>query len=174
MSSFKIATSYFYQIRFFPKNYIPVSTAIFDPGWFHAELGPHNIFVDKRGIVNGIRILPIIECGKAASSCKGPDQCSDKQAPPHCNFLKTYRENLDQLNFKDMYEDIERLANEYKERYDIEDEIVIVLIVYETPKNPCSERIVLQQYFRDNGVECNELEYPLEERLKIKKGDFDF
>lgn len=31
----KILISYFYQIRFFKPNMIPLSTAAFDPKWFH-------------------------------------------------------------------------------------------------------------------------------------------
>lgn len=35
----KIYTSYFYQIRFFKPNMIPLSTAKYDPSWFHKGLG---------------------------------------------------------------------------------------------------------------------------------------
>ena len=31
----KIRLSYFYQIRFFKKNMIPMSTALSDPEWYH-------------------------------------------------------------------------------------------------------------------------------------------
>ena len=60
----EIRTSYFYQIRNFKKNMLPVSTAIYDPKWYHHNLGYNNIFEDKRGILNGLRILPIIDARK--------------------------------------------------------------------------------------------------------------
>lgn len=35
----KIYTSYFYMVRFMKPYMIPLSTAKFDPAWFHKELG---------------------------------------------------------------------------------------------------------------------------------------
>ena len=55
----------------------------------------------------------------------------------------------------------EDLAIRYKKHEYIDDEITIVLIVYETPKNPCSERGALIDYFNSHGVECKELDYPI-------------
>lgn len=55
----KLAISYFYQIRNFKKNMLPLSTAVSDPAWFHENLNNNHIFIDKRGIINGIRILPL-------------------------------------------------------------------------------------------------------------------
>ena len=55
----KIRTSYFYQIRNFKKNMIPVSTAMSDPLWYRPEQG-QEYFFDKRGIVNGLRYTPLI------------------------------------------------------------------------------------------------------------------
>ena len=46
-----------------------------------------------------------------------------------------------------MYNDMLTLAKNYKETENIEEEIILVLIVYETPTNPCSERKALQDYF---------------------------
>jgi len=37
----------------------------------------------------------------------------------------------------------------------------IVLIVYEAPNNPCSERKILQEYFNNHEIECKELEYSI-------------
>lgn len=157
----KIRTSYYYQIRNFKRNYIPVSTTQTDPLWFHDFTGDYNhIFKDKRGIVNGIRCLPIIKCGKAAQGCKGPDLCQYTPAPA-CPFLSSYRDNLAQLDFDTLLKDFSSLALQYQIHENIDDEITIVLIVYETPKNPCSERQALINYFTSNGIECKELEYPI-------------
>ena len=62
-----------------------------------------------------------------------------------------------------MYNDMLTLAKNYKETENIEEEIILVLIVYETPTNPCSERKALQDYFNNKGIECTELKYPIKE-----------
>lgn len=157
-----LRTSYFYQIRNFKRNMIPVSTAIFDPRWYHNFTGDYNyLFKDKREIVNGIRCLPIIECGRAASSCKGPEQCHYAPAATACPFLKSYRNNLEQLNINSLIDDFNYLASVYQIHEHLDDEITIVLIVYETPSNPCSERKALLDFFNSHGVECSELKYPI-------------
>lgn len=60
-----------------------------------------------------------------------------------------------------MMSDIENLAERYAIANNINEEIIIVLIVYETPNNPCSERKPLQDFFNSHGIECKELEYPI-------------
>ena len=45
----KIMTSYFYQIRFFKPYMIPLSTAKWDPKWFHRNQGQNYQFKDKNG-----------------------------------------------------------------------------------------------------------------------------
>jgi hypothetical protein len=50
-----------------------------------------------------------------------------------------------------MIADMQKFANEYKEKENIKDEIILVLIVYEAPNNPCSERKPLQEYFTSHG-----------------------
>ena len=157
-----LRTSYFYQIRNFKRNMIPVSTAIWDPKYFHNFTGDYNyLFKDKRGIVNGLRMLPIIECGKASSGCRGPESYSHTSSVPVCPFLMSYRNNLEQLNINTLINDFNYLASAYQKHENINDEITIVLIVYETPKNPCSERVALIDYFNSKGIECKELDYPV-------------
>ena len=72
-----------------------------------------------------------------------------------------------------MIMDMQNFAENYKRDEKIEEEIILVLIVYETPNNQCSERIPLQEYFTKHGWECKELEYPIQ-KLEIKKGEFEF
>lgn len=48
----KFYISYFYQIRFFKPNMIPISTAKWDPKWYSQNGKP---YIDKRGVVNGLR-----------------------------------------------------------------------------------------------------------------------
>ena len=61
----KVATSYFYQIRFFKPNMIPVSTAMWDPKWFHNFKNQYHVFKDRNGVYNGLRypaLSPKGEC----------------------------------------------------------------------------------------------------------------
>lgn len=170
----KIRTSYFYQIRNFKKNMLPVSTAIWDPQWFHDFTGDYDyIFKDKRGILNGIRIESIIEQGR--NSNHGPEVCPCEQKDfTSCSFLRQYRENLEKINFDTLMADMQHLAAWYQKEENIQDEIIIVLIVYEVPTNPCSERQPLQDYFNSHGVECKELEYPIFRLDSLKHESFDF
>lgn len=170
----KIRTSYFYQIRNFTHNMIPVSTAIWDPSWFHAFTGDYfHLFKDKRGILNGLRIESIIEQGRQSNH--GPDTCPCKTKDySTCSFLRQYRENLGKIDFNKMMADMEDLANRYAIANKINEEIIIVLIVYETPTNPCSERKSLQDFFNAHGVECKELDYPINSPASTKDELFDF
>ena len=59
LNSLKIKTSYFYQIRNFTPNMIPVSTAISDPDLVPGSAGKE-YYIDKRGIINGLRYEPLI------------------------------------------------------------------------------------------------------------------
>lgn len=62
-----------------------------------------------------------------------------------------------------MIKDMQKFADNYKQKENINEEIILVLIVYETPSNPCSERRALQDYFTSHEWECKELEYPIKE-----------
>ena len=170
----KIRTSYFYQIRNFTRNMIPISTAIWDPAWFHNFTNDYNYtFLDKRHIINGLRCNAIIEQGKESNH--GPEICPCENKDYNtCSFLSNYRKNLENIDFNKLISALKEYANYYKKEFEIENEIIIVFIVYETPTNPCSERKPLQDYFNSHGVECKELDYPINQ-LAIKKSPaFDF
>lgn len=158
----KIRTSYFYQIRNFTRNMIPISTAIWDPAWYHNFTQDYNhIFYDRRNILNGLRIETIIEQGRKSNHGSEICPCEGKDFQT-CSFLHNYKKNLENINFKEMIADMQKLADDYKEKEKINEEIILVLIVYETPNNLCSERIPLQQYFTEHGWECKELKYPID------------
>lgn len=55
-------------------------------------------------------------------------------------------------------EKFEKLGQKVKDFENFEEEPVCVLIVFETPKNPCSERIPLQNWFEDNGYILEEFD----------------
>ena len=50
----------------------------------------------------------------------------------------------------------ERLALKIKNKEGFEEEPEIVFLFHEAPDNPCSERWVVQQWFRANGYEISE------------------
>lgn len=170
----KIRTSYFYQIRNFTRNMIPISTAIFDPAWFHDFTGDYSyIFFDKRHIINGLRCKAIIEQGKQSNH--GPEicPCEDKNYNT-CSFLSNYRSNLENIDFEKLVTALQEYANYYQQEFNIKEEIIIVFIVYEAPNNPCSERKPLQDYFNSHGIECKELDYPINQLVIKKNSVFDF
>lgn len=154
---------------------IPVSTALWDPLWYHDSTKDYNyIFKDKRGILNGLRCECIIEQGRQLLDygiIKCP--CEEKNYLS-CSFLQEYRKNLDKIDFNKMITDMENFANEYQKNEGFIEEPIIVLIVYETPKNNCSERQPLIDYFNSHGIECKELEYPIQYLDHIQNKPFEF
>ena len=150
----KIMTSFFYRIRFFKPNMIPMSTALWDQKWFHDGKGPNHIFIDKNGIYNGLRILPLVPKNHDPNLDCGSNNCSKN--PPNCNYLINYRKQLDSINFDEFMNLLEIKAKELLEKRGIYEEPIVVFIVYEVPQEKCSERIVIQSWLRDNGVDVKE------------------
>lgn len=148
----KIYTSYFYQIRHFKRHMIPLSTAVWDPKWFHQHA--MTVYKDKNGVYNGFRIEEFVPRNH---ECRGFDDC-DAQVRGECNFLKQYRQQLDELDFDSVTEFFDQLCLTVNQWEHFEEEPVIVLIVYESPENPCSERRVIQEWFKDHGVIVEELD----------------
>lgn len=150
-----IYISYFYQIRFFKHNMIPISTAAWDPRWYHDFKGKDYVFKDKNGVYNGLR-ADILAPGKSCHNlCNGYDNCLI-QNPKCCDFLKYYRKQLDEINFSSFISILNELGNSIKSAENFPEEPEIVLIVYETPDNLCSERGVLKEWFSDNGYKLQE------------------
>ena len=93
-----IYTSYFYMVRFFPENLIPISTAVWDPKWFHDNKDQSYQFKDKRGVINGIR---------ASIFAPGPDlggYCSPScgMEPSSCQVLLRYGLQLSKLDVENV------------------------------------------------------------------------
>ena len=155
----KLYTSYFYQIRNFTKNMIPVSTAMWDPKWYHDWMGQGYVFKDKRGIYNGIRA----ECFHYDDSEHPCECCSlTPRDPEKCSFLRHLHTQYDKLNFDDIMQRCNRLASYIQSIEGWHIEPILVFMFYETPRNLCSERGVLQNWFKDNGYNLQELQYPIE------------
>lgn len=146
----KIFITYFYNIRFFKPHMIPISTAVWDPKWYHDFQGHDIIFKDKNNVLNGIR-YPDLSPANIAPCCP----CENKD-PTTCQFIKDYAEYLDTLDFDKVYSDLTFIGNKGKEILKFDEEPEICLMVYEKPDNPCSERKSLIEYFNKHGIPITE------------------
>ncbi len=151
----KCWTSYFYQVRNFPTNMIPLSTAVWDPSWYHRSRGNSYVYRDKRGIINGLRISPLMPGKELDGLCHGVKGCDSR--PWMCQFLKGYREQLDKIGFNYFMSRLEEYVSRLQELgwIDVPNPEVAFLF-HETPTNICSERIEVTDWFDRNG-------YPIEE-----------
>ena len=152
----KISTSYFYQIRYFKPNMLPVSTAVYDPVWFYSKTGASRVYKDRNGIWNGVRFPTLSPMSLGEGLCDKTTGC----IPDNCIFLTKYMEYLNSLDFQKVYNALNTFAKHFASIEKVDD-VHIVLIVHESPTNPCSERIPLQQFFTNNGIVCKELDYPI-------------
>lgn len=156
----KIATSYFAQIRNFKRNMIPISTACYDPKWFHADKGFHYRFYDKRGILNGLRCKDLAPGDSCNNLCRGIINCAE--GPETCRFLKTYREQLSKISPDAFKSYCQQVVTAYSKDTGIpEDGLILVFLVFEKFDQPCSERIPLLEFFRSCGFDADELQYPI-------------
>lgn len=158
------AISYFYKIRYFEPNMIPFSTAMSDPKWFHANRDADTVFIDKHGVVNGIRLPELAPGTSCQNLCRGKNYCTELNSTdggqsdiPNCAFIRAYSAQLDKLNFSHLTAFVSRMAFTMQGLLQFEGDPIAVLIVYETPDNPCSERAPLQSWFRQNGILLPEL-----------------
>ena len=53
----------------------------------------------------------------------------------------------------------ERLCEQVRTVTHYEGEPIAVFIVHEAPDNKCSERASIQNYFKNNGIECEEYQW---------------
>lgn len=144
----KIYTSYFYQIRFFPVNLIPLSTAKFDPKWYYDNKHQGYQWYDKRGILVGMRAEPFVPGNHLNGLCFGAEHCSKDFS--QCNFLKGYLNQLRLLDFDKIMLRFQMLQKQIGIDCDF------ALIVHEAPNNPCSERVCIQEWFKENNLEVKE------------------
>ena len=154
----KILISYFYMIRFFKPHQIPLSTAIWDPKWFHEGLGQEHVWKDKNGVWNGIRL----EVLNPDNCCSLPPECIECQRagnPETCSFIKDYFEGLHtKVSFPELLEIMTKTAEYIQQLEGFTEEPEIILIVHEAPSCLCSEREPLRKYFKEHGYELPEYE----------------
>ena len=153
----QIKTSYFYQIRHFSPNMIPVSICLSDPAWYHANQGKSHIYLDKKNVINGIRFEYMIVQKNVLHRCP----CLEEE-PDICPFLQEYKQELDKLDFNYIMERLNWLALYMQEKYKYIGEPIIVFIFHEAWYNHCSERRPVQKFFQEHGIDCTELKYPIE------------
>lgn len=148
----KFYITYFYNVRFFSPNMLPLSTAMWDPKWYHDNLSQSYIFEDKNGVYNGFRIEELnpykIEHVSCGESCN--------QVPGKCDFIQKYHDYIFSLDFNTIYQKIMDLAGGLKSQKNFRNLPDVCLLVHEKPANPCSERGVLIDWFRTNGIELEE------------------
>lgn len=155
----KIMTSYFYQIRFMKQNYIPLSTALSDPKWFHKGTYDKNIqFKDKNGVWNGLRAEPFMPGEECEGLCHGRDVCN-AYGPQTCSFLKTYKRQLDKLDYDEILERFRKIGEAIQKQEGFEEEPVFVLIFHEAYDNPCSERWPVQEWFKEHNYDIKEFNF---------------
>lgn len=145
--------SYFYQVRFFNKNCIPISTAAWDPKWFHAFQGSAHTFFDKNGVLNGVRSsllqLPTSWWNKLNQQCE--KNCPYK--PFECEFMEAYLNYLRTLDFKTITNNMKAYGTLYAKENNLkEEDIKIILLVHEAPSRNCAERPCLRKWFEENGI----------------------
>lgn len=154
----KILTSYFYQIRFMKPNYIPLSTAKWDPKWFYKNQHQGFQWKDKNGVWNGLRAEPFVPGAGCDGLCHGRETCN-AYGPQTCSFLKAYRRQLDKLDFNEILARFQHIGTAIQKAEEFTEEPVYVLIVHEAYDNPCSERWVIQDWFKDNGYDIKEFNF---------------
>lgn len=134
----KVYTSYWAQVRNFPTTLVGLNTTVWPPKY--RPLG-----TDNRG-VTVLNCKPLIPGHECEYLCRG------KCDPPHpydCEFLKTYRKQLDKLNFFEFYSYMKELSKKYNDAD-------FAFIVFEPPARECSERRIIQEWFKDNGLDIEE------------------
>lgn len=141
------------------KSILPISTAKFDPKWFHDNKDKNYIYCDKKGVYNGFRIESLspykidnVECQK---NCP--------LNPKTCSFIKNYKSYLSSLDFNEINNCLITYAEMYKRRRHLDNLPDICLLVHEKPNNPCSERASLIEWFKANGIVLEEYK-PLVDR----------
>ena len=142
-----IKIGYFAQIKKMKHYMIPISTAIWPPKWFTGK--------NSNGVYLGLSHPNLVPGPRCHNLCCGPKTCG--QQAENCAFLQGYYKQLQETNFDCLIEDLETIAKAVKKDSGFPEEPIIVLMVYETPDNPCSERVVLRKWFEDHGYQLENL-----------------
>ena len=95
---------------------IPVSTAVSDPAWYHNFTYDKTFtFLDKRGVVNGLRCEELHGDKNCNGLCLGKNNCKTKN-PNECLFLKTYKQQLEKMNINNFIRRAENSLQKIKQQ----------------------------------------------------------
>ncbi len=155
-----IAISYFYQIRFFKPYMVPLSTAMWDPKWFHNFKGQDTAFIDRNGVINGLRMNMLVPGSSCDGLCYGVDKCKSKD-PATCAFLREYEKQIYSINWDEFKYWLKAISTFAVNELGLTRFPMLVFMVYEKYDNPCSEREVLLKWFHSKGLDVEELNYPI-------------
>lgn len=147
-----VSTSYFYNVRFLKPWQIPISTAVWDPKWFHAFKGQSHKFIDKNGVLNGVRAEFLHPDSTCQDLCRGLETCEVKD-PSKCAFIKAYKIQLSKIDKEELAARIASFREKMKNVLKLDRLPELVFLVHEPPYKACSERAALQDL-----LECQELE----------------
>lgn len=147
-------------------NMLPVSTAMWDPKWFHANKNENYRYMDKNGVINGIRMntlcMDMYRMEKLVKNNQSCDFCNPNGGfiggkKPMCAFMREYAECIRHKNpnFQKFLSFCEGYLQFINSSFNLTLD-TIVFIVHEAPSRPCGERPVLIQWFQENGMELSE------------------
>ena len=151
-----IYTSYFYNVRFLKPWQVPLSTACFDPRWFHDFKGPSHKFIDKRGVLNGLRAECLHPDSSCSDLCRGPETCTSN-GPSACEFLRRYSIQLSKINRGLYFKKLAALQKALQAKLSLPCLPDLIFLVHEPPYKACSERSALQHF-----LGCQELDISMQ------------
>lgn len=151
----KIYTSYFYMVRFMEPHHIPLSTARWDPKWFHNFQGQGEVFLDMHGVLNGMRASQFAPSDKCSVLCLGKDECP-LAGQGNCDFLMQYREQLASESVEEFVTYLDSQVPMLRSCLHLDRDPEFILLVHEAPGNKCSEREAIQRWFAKGGIEVVE------------------
>lgn len=128
---------------------------MYDPKWYHDNKGSDHMYLDRRGVVNGLRAGFLVPGSACDGLCRGLDNCATRD-PNTCSFLTAYRKQLDGLNFDGVIRVLENAAYNYRDVLGLEHEVEFVFLFHEKPDVPCSERWPVKQWFAEHGIQLEE------------------
>lgn len=177
----KIFVGYFYQVRFMLPHQVPVSTAMWDPKWYHDNRQQEWVFEDKRGVINGLRFKPFVpkmdqwsdHSGDKTNLCNGkngfgscvtnpgqlPMKITEHGLVENCGFLKHYRKQLESLNCHDALKDLENYIMNVGMPCLGDHELEAIVLFHETFDNHCSEREPFVLWLQKNGVPVEKFDH---------------
>ena len=142
----KLYTSYWAQVKNFPKNLVALSTVVWEPKWYNVG------GIDKNGVIS-LRCPPL----RPGKSCEG--LCEGKCNPKHpkdCAFLYEYRKQLDAIDFDNFMQHLFNLQTQLLKDFPAITDFDFAFIFFEKYDNPCSERWAVQDWFNAHKIDIKE------------------